>query len=771
MRPWRQQLPTLAFLSLLLLLGARVGWHASRSEVGWQMLAEQWTRTPPSLIGRARLELADQDPVDQSQFWLHECKRLQESETGPDTAIGAAWILDAPQRGFILRYVEAAKPPGGVFAGLQTLTTAFDAAARELARSEELCRPECLAAIDRATHVAPDDVDVWRNRALLQFWPKFNGLGFEPRRPDWHAVIDECSRRDPDNPLYDYLVALGDWTASATLRLDRSDYVIEVRDEDTFEEGNARIATASNKPRLAFPLRPGAMTFAFLGHSSISRMQRLAAAENIAVQERAEQLTFCILRWQSVRYRSRQRDSDSTGATAILNETAQIARQFEDAENMPHHSYSSLILKRFVVECLAELAVNDAQLIGRPELERLQSQRREYRLELEILSNAGGRLEARELPKCGLTNSAMVALTLCAQPLAEILIILGTVLWASKRLFGRKIREGRPHSCFPHLAAWFLGIFVSFSLLGLCPAEIISRDAQTLGFHGMLGVAGIVAGTGAVIDLGKRVGLSPSELFSLVATASLPWIAFCFGTVVLDSLIALVARAYPLVTIGLGGAAIALAWLVARGSLFFLKRADITARRKGWLALGFAVIAMFAVPWAGTAAQELRAFGESQKWILSSVEWQAHARGFSRDQALNALRAHSLAWALLEWKAHQGPLIGSVVAVVLLMIWRMSRPAPRTNGDERPLPRIGNRELLKLAAVEGARSLGYGGAIAFLVYLAAVPAAIDEREAYYQRHFTLLVDPASARRELDAEIAAIRADASLMDELRQKAEK
>ena len=56
------------------------------------------------------------------------------------------------------------------------------------------------------------------------------------------------------------------------------------------------------------------------------------------------------------------------------------------------------------------------------------------------------------------------------------------------------------------------------------------------------------------------------------------------------------------------------------------------------------------------------------------------------------------------------------------------------------------------------------------MYLAAAPTAIDEREAWFQRHYPQFVDVTAASRELDTQIAAIQSGVALMAELRRKAE-
>jgi hypothetical protein len=80
---------------------------------------------------------------------------------------------------------------------------------------ERLCRNECIAKIEMAVRLDGADVELRRARALLLFFQThFLVFDSKLRRDDWRQVLDECSRADPDNALYDYLAAAHLWTSS-----------------------------------------------------------------------------------------------------------------------------------------------------------------------------------------------------------------------------------------------------------------------------------------------------------------------------------------------------------------------------------------------------------------------------------------------------------------------------------------------------------------------------------------------------------------------------
>jgi hypothetical protein len=163
---------------------------------------------------------------------------------------------------------------------------------------------------------------------------------------------------------------------------------------------------------------------------------------------------------------------------------------------------------------------------------------------------------------------------------------------------------------------------------------------------------------------------------------------------------------------------------------------------------------------------------ETRLWIPPRVWSPARALGFMPEELHSGLRMqkHPWLWSLLQWDAYSGFAAGLTLTLLTLAAWtawRYSRAAP---GGFREILRHGKLGLVRQLGSVAARTLIAPGLAALLVYLTAVPSLIDQNEAKYDLHVTRLSDPAAARREIDAEIAAIRTDATLMDELRKKAE-
>lgn len=114
--------------------------------------------------------------------------------------------------------------------------------------------------------------------------------------------------------------------------------------------------------------------------------------------------------------------------------------------------------------------------------------------------------------------------------------------------------------------------------------------------------------------------------------------------------------------------------------------------------------------------------------------------------------------------------VGLTLTLLILVAWSTRRHIRGTPGGLRETVLRGKRAYARRIGTIAARSLISAGVVALLMYLAAAPTAIDEREAWFQRHYPQFVDVTAASRELDTQIAAIQSDVALMAELRRKAE-
>ena len=320
-------------------LGVRLAWTVAVSELGWRPLRDQWTIVARSLIGLDNTPLKDRDPAQQAEFWLSEVARVTAAGDDPQAAMGAAWMLDAPQFGFIqhhIRMKDGPDVPGLPASWRRELDhQAIDALVDEF---ETRCREECLARIETAVRLDESDVELQRSRALLLFQAGFMSLRSEPRRADWLDVLDECAVRDPENALYDYLAVVPLWTSAAHYDYDAEvdGYVLTITDEEMFRQGDARFAAGLARPHLKFGMQVHAATFAFLDESSVLRAEHVEAAGSRLIDSRVTQLLYLVLmRWQHVRKDVAARAGRIEEAAGAVRSVLRIADQLPRAETPP----------------------------------------------------------------------------------------------------------------------------------------------------------------------------------------------------------------------------------------------------------------------------------------------------------------------------------------------------------------------------------------------------------------------------------------------------
>ena len=91
-----------AFLLAALVLGARLAWVASTAETGWETIELSWVNAILGTVGLEREPIGDRAPTEQADIWLREVDRIvAEHPNDPAIAMGAAWMLDSPGKGYI----------------------------------------------------------------------------------------------------------------------------------------------------------------------------------------------------------------------------------------------------------------------------------------------------------------------------------------------------------------------------------------------------------------------------------------------------------------------------------------------------------------------------------------------------------------------------------------------------------------------------------------------------------------------------------------------
>jgi hypothetical protein len=765
--------PLYLLLIVVGVLGMRMAWRLSVSETGWTPHLEQWANVATSLVGVEHRKVSDRDPAEQATFWLNEVKKIGPANDDPELAMGAAWMLDAPQFGFISRHVR--KKKGMDFPGLPaSLRRELDdeAIAAMTEEFELLCRKECLANIERAVRLDDANVELRRARALLLFQTKFMSFDSEPRQDDWLSVLDECARVDPDNALYDYLAALHLWTSSANYGWDDDGYVLNVEDKDRFDEGNARLSAGLGKAHLRFGTAGEGAVFEFLDETSVSRSDYLNAAGSRQIDSRSTNLLLRIMRWESVQSDAEKRAGRFDAAVGAVRRVLAISEQVTEAGNYPSLLTSKLILRQWSFANLEGMHEKHPNLLSADEAASVSKQLAEVQRELHILGEVRRRMAVKASTSVsGATverNLVFVFLMATAQILVILCVALALISSLISALFGRNGDGDQvTFGWVRQVVAWLLAVSISFILLGMVPAEIVSRSAQTWMVCGAIWIGFASVFLGLFYLFRRRFQLPVGQVAVLAIVTSLLVIAIVHTPKIIDLAIAATATLHPILSIALILLLALTCWAMFHFLWKFIKNQNLTRRRKLIAVGAVCLITLAAVP-AGTALGIMTHNIDAQAWISPTVWEGAQDLHFEAKELQSAMKMDDSlwVWAFIQWQAYHGPLVAPIIAVVIAMVWHLIRRAGRVEGGLRQILRSQKRNELRRSGKSVAGSCLVAALMFLALYLGTTPPVADLLDTYDRVHLARIARPATQAWDEIAEITKeIRVDKETMARL------
>lgn len=770
--------PLYLLLVVVGVLGARLAWRLSVSDTGWSPHLNQWANVATSLAGVEHREIGDQDPVAQAKFWLSEVEKIRPANDDPGIAMGAAWMLDSPQFGFIRRHVRMKE--GMDFPGMpasqrreldnETITSMTE-------EYESLCRQECLAQIEKAVRLDDADVELRRAHALLLFETRFMSLESEPRQDDWLSVLDECAQADPENALYDYLAALHLWASSADYDWEEDGYVLNVEDKDRFEEGNARLASGLGKPQLRFGTEGYAATFEFLEASSTARSDYLNAAGSRQIDSRATNVLYRIVRWESVQSDVEKRAGRFNEAIGAIQRVLAISRQLTEAGNYPDLLTSKLILRQWSLANLEVIHEDHPNLLSADEAANVSKQLAEVQHELKVLEEVGRRMAARtgttvsEVLPSTTANVPQNLLSVFLMATAPVFVIACVVLALISQMVSVLIGKSDDiDQVMPglgrHIVTWFLAVGISFVLLGMFPAEIVSAISQTWLVCGAIWIGFGSVLLGSLHLFQRRFHLPVSQVAVLAIVTTLPMIAIVYTGEIIDLAVAGTATLHPVVSIGLI-LLLALICCVSFHLLWkFAKNQNLTRRRKLLAVSVVFLTALVAVPASaalGTVSHDM----ESRAWISPTVSKEVINLHFETEELQSAIKVDDSrwTWAFIQWQAHYGPLVAPVIAAVIAMVWHLIRRARRVEGGLRQILRSQKRSEAFQSGKSVASSCLIAALFCLALYFGATPPIADIMDSYYRVRHARMVRPDRVWEEIAELTVEVNADKETMARL------
>ncbi|REK11163.1 MAG: hypothetical protein DWQ37_14615 [Planctomycetota bacterium] len=451
-------------LVIVAVLAVRLGLTAARLDTAPGVLAVMLQDSTVGWLGWGHQRLIDAPAGRQADYWLDESERILAEHHTSEMARGAAWMLDSPGPGFLKRHLRATTLP------VIPVDSDREAVAAERELFSSKASGECLALAELATQLAPGDPKAWRTRALLQFTPET-----VPRDKAWRAALEEGVRHDPENALYDYLIAAHLWTLSTGLAETDADIVVTVDDREQADEALALFEAGLTKQ---FP-HPSSDDWhpilLFLKQSGVPRHEHPGLLQSRSIESRERLLWFWLARIQlqqaeqepvakrlgRIRNCLRLAQQISASADAWDVHTAQ---QICDVAAMTGHELRN--------KHRSELSSAEVQALE-DDLVQIHEQNLVWRTALSQLSTT--QPTPQHLPLVVVRGMLLA----WALPFTLLLIAIAALAALPTTRVGRIRGAGsRPLGSVPIAICWCTALLLSFTLLGLAPAEVIGRDAQ-----------------------------------------------------------------------------------------------------------------------------------------------------------------------------------------------------------------------------------------------------------------------------------------------------
>ncbi len=470
-------------LILIFGLSCRLLWYASETQTGITMIRIDWTDATWGWIAGEHQRVAWREPASQASYWLDEIEHLSADDAEDAEAVmGAALVLDGPDGDYSARHVTniTTAPGGGLIPDIDrdVLREAEDV-------YEALCSAKCIALAAKATTLQPDNVELWRLRALLLRRYSLHSSDRAPRGDQFREVLQQAMQHDPDNALYDYIAAKLCWDAGAELEYRDQNLHLVIKDEEQFERGIAHFDRAMGKPLFATSDRASLLIDKFARQTTIPAAEIPSTASSHTIYVRFSLLLRDVWRYHEARGLQAESEGKLNQALAIYRECVQLTDQYRNSSPFMRNSKNAHLFHRIAVHRLHLFVNEQKQLVPAAELEVIRRLEETARLdELVVKSaevDAAGQQSVRPSPGVSSFDSPawLMACALISGLSPPIIVLLLATAALTFFLAGWGDAAGLPQpSIAGNLTALAVSVAITFTIFGLAPARIIPAPAQ-----------------------------------------------------------------------------------------------------------------------------------------------------------------------------------------------------------------------------------------------------------------------------------------------------
>ena len=466
----------LAFLAILV----RYTHALLETDIGLQGEATAWRNATVGLLGFSHEPVGWRMPAEQADYWLAETERITSADdVTAEVAMGGAWVLDSPMLDFYARYITHT---GSNFPGFPQFSYELDKETVKMAMEqfEAECHEHCLELAELATTMEPNEVDWWRQRALLQI---SEGMFVEPepRRVDWQDVIEQCSQHDRENALYDYMIATQLLESSMEWNDKNGSYELKANHDRQFADATAHYERGLTKSFLAFPSRAMVATSHFVQRSTLPLDERPNIALSRVIQLRASSLLLQLHRRTDRLVEISQARSEPIDEIVLRERSLRVYDQVLAVDGHIAYDWWARTLARNNAFSVLALANEDSTLLDEGTLIVWRNRRDDAGLQLKLHERAMQEIALRwpaPKPTGGLWSRFLIG---PCRTTTGLLLPLALIWLLVPRWMRRLITEDCPKiGTTSHLIAWIVGYGLTFLFLGMAPAEVIGPHIQSI---------------------------------------------------------------------------------------------------------------------------------------------------------------------------------------------------------------------------------------------------------------------------------------------------
>ncbi|MEQ8856130.1 hypothetical protein [Gimesia sp.] len=770
---FRPRWPLACLLLIFLLLLFRLLWTLGFSADSWRLLADEWRQQILSLTSW-EIPVPYQTPAEQATYWVAQTREIDTAQQDPQVALGAAWMLDSPCELYKDRHYYSARFDKRSLTYLLLIDQEWERETLEAMGDdfEPVAREACLNQSKLAIRLAPENKDVWRNRAMLLFELRYNAntppyYRFIPRQENWQKILDECARHDPENALYDYLAAIYFWSVSSQ---QTGEQKFEILDSSKYQHAKKRLQAGLKKTFLETAYTGNAETFAFLSHTSFLLDQQLDLVQSRQGEARDQQFLVKLLRFLEQEFLSEERQKNYESAALVARNLLHISQQLSEKNTYYYFADMKQVFELNGLVKILNLHKADPGLLTPAEYKKLshdhsQSLLKMYEYE-EVLNRKTQ--ESYPIDSTRFFQSALLSATslnLVFITLASALLF-GGLSWFGKR---------DPNPEFVSMGFWrpliccLSGIGISLLFWGLYPAQIIPLQLQYLSLRWLYWIGYFL------IILGF--------LYLIHAGFSIPWpelFALCCLMSILVLFVSQFTNLYhlwfqtPVATIVAIAAVLLLFGVLSLrySRNFFGKKLHSTT--VSLLICGLVLLLVAIVMPYGLNLARVYQIPANLIDPLYPVTW----RNILGMYAIVGIPEYnyglydstaSQIWLVWYWLA--GEVFAAVISLSLFCSWYLNRQARFVEGGFSEL--LQNRKSITLC--HAGRTLAktcLWAALPFsLVYLVVTPAVLKPNEEKTLKHYRKMADSDFARQEIEALRAEIVAEPDTMTRIRNQADK